>query len=165
MIIIFLLLFIFSCVFTLFWGYWSHKIMHSNIIPFISYAHNDHHYEQYPIRDLISLKYRDSGRNNSTYYFILLFSPYIAIMLLLCFFSTTGFLMGVSLFIGMVITGLLNDKIHEAFHLHDSIWHSFPGFRRLQMLHFMHHYRTNSNMGIFFMGFDRLFGTFQDTHN
>lgn len=145
-----------------FLGYVFHWMFHQKWSGFFYKAHDNHHNIQYPISDLISEKYREAGKDNSTFLFAIAFAPIIIVAVLLIVFGVIGKLLGAFLFVEMSIIGATNIWLHDGFHIHKSVWHKWPGFLKLRKLHFLHHKNTLTNFGIFSFTFDKLFGTYKE---
>jgi len=67
----------------------------------------------------------------------------------------------------MLIFGYLSNYLHDAFHIRNHWLNYVPTiktvFKHWTLLHWIHHWDTSKNYGIFFLGFDRIFGTFRKT--
>jgi sterol desaturase/sphingolipid hydroxylase (fatty acid hydroxylase superfamily) len=148
-----------------FLGYWSHRFFHSPKSGMLYLAHKNHHFLQYPKSNLLSSPtegYRSAGKDNTTYLFAAVFAPIVICAILLMVFKIIPVGIGVLILSEMAIVSIINEFLHSAFHLSKSIWHYFPGFKKLQKLHFIHHHRVLSNLGIYSYAWDRIFGTYRD---
>lgn len=110
-----------------------------------------HHNVLYPKDDLVSDKYRNAGKNNSVYLFVL---PSLVILAIPIYFHLWY------LVIEMLLLGWMHNYFHDATHIRNHYLNRFSLFRRWKQLHFKHHLDTSKNYGIFFFLFDRIFGSF-----
>lgn len=123
--------------------------------------HWAHHYKQYPANDMFSVKYRSSGKDNSIFLFGILLSPVVLGMLAMTIFHVVPMVLGILLLIEMGVVGYLNAAIHDDMHLFKSFWGRFWFFGELVYKHHIHHLDTSKNLGIFWFGWDKVFGSFQ----
>ena len=110
---------------------------------------------------MFSVKYRSSGKDNSIVLFGILFSPVVLGMLAMTIFHVVPMVLGILLLIEMGIVSVLNATIHDDMHLFESFWGRFWFFGELVYLHNIHHISTDKNLGIFYFGWDRVFGSFK----
>lgn len=158
-----LLLALISSVITGMLGYWVHMSFHHSWSgPFFK-AHQSHHFIQYPPGDLVSEVYRDAGKDNTLYLFALVFIPVIGAVIASIFLFGVSILSAIVIIVSMIGTGLLNDRLHDSFHLFKSPWQILPFYKNWQRLHFIHHYDISKNYGIYSFTYDKLFKTFSDT--
>lgn len=150
---------ILAFIFFTFLGYITHRWFHSKSSGVFFTAHMNHHLKQYPKNDLLSEKYRDAGKDNTFYYFLLVFSPFIISAIYL---ATVNFWLGLIILIEMAAVSALNDRLHDAFHIKDTFLKRFDFFRKLRRLHFIHHRDMSSNYGIFSFAWDKVFKTFKE---
>jgi sterol desaturase/sphingolipid hydroxylase (fatty acid hydroxylase superfamily) len=59
------------------------------------------------------------------------------------------------------VIGFLHGYVHDAFHIEGHWLERSRWFRRLRDLHAFHHRAMRTNLGIFWFGWDRAFGTFK----
>ncbi len=158
-------------------GYWIHRLLHSELIPFLSRSHMWHHLEDYaPGTNQRSDIYKDSSEDR----FSLLglgvewLVPISAVVLL---WSAGALLIGVSVWVTVLSVGtalawggLMFGYVHERFHVAETwMLRGKVGrwFRRARRLHDIHHHKLTDdgrmpyNMGIAFFWFDRVFGTYR----
>lgn len=145
-------------------GWVVHKFLHSKASKKWGLAHKFHHFQLYPAKDFFSDTYRDAGEHASPKFFILLALPILGGVVILWWIGILSLgMMIVSLLI-MFSVGILDDLIHDAFHIRNSWLTRLPiikhFFLRWRKLHYFHHQKTKTNFGIFNFWFDRLFGTF-----
>lgn len=157
---IYTLVLILVFMFLTFMGFAIHWSFHQKWSGIFYRKHYNHHFLQYPADDLLSDTYRHSGKDNSVVLFGICFSPIVLTAVLLTIFGVIPMFLGVMILIEMGIIGFLNDNLHDAFHLNKSFWMRFKYFERLRQLHFLHHYNTQSNFGIFSFVWDRFFRTY-----
>lgn len=153
---------IFSFIIMTLLGHLVHMAAHKPWSKIFYIAHRDHHNLQYPPSDLISDKYRSSGGNDTTIYFALIFSPLIIGNIVLTILGIIPIIFGIGFFLEMATISWLNVVIHDGVHLHQSFWHRFWFFERLQKLHNIHHQDQSKNFGIFYFVWDKLFGTYEE---
>lgn len=152
-----------SSVITCFFGYWTHRSFHCKWSgPFYT-AHTNHHFKQYPPDGpFTSDTYKGAGTQNTFWYFTLAFLPIIAIIIGSVFFLGISIWTCICVIGSMIGTGLLHDRIHDAFHLTKTKWQYLPLFAKWQALHRLHHTDQKSNFGIFSFTLDKVFKTFKD---
>lgn len=133
--------------------------------PWTGRAYKGHmqHHALYPPNDLTSLKYRKADWLNSGPF---LFTPPFLFIVLVA--GAIALLAGTSLWTvawlagGLLAFGLVNDYVHDSFHLEKCWMRRFAWYHRLQRHHFVHHRNAKRNLGIVTLAWDRLFGTFTD---
>jgi sterol desaturase/sphingolipid hydroxylase (fatty acid hydroxylase superfamily) len=86
--------------------------------------------------------------------------PVVAIPLILALCGVLSWWLALTLVVEVFIIGGIHGYIHDAFHLKQHWLLRFKWFRDLNVWHYAHHVRNETNYGIFWMGLDRLFGTF-----
>lgn len=145
-----------------FLGYVVHWAIHKPWSGRFYEAHTTHHVRLYPPGKLISEKYRDAGQHNTAYTFIIAFIPILAIPVALYFFSVislTTLIVSISM---MIIVGLLNDLIHDSFHVKNHwVGQIVPNYHHMRRLHFAHHVNVQQNFGIYGFFWDQLFRTYK----
>jgi sterol desaturase/sphingolipid hydroxylase (fatty acid hydroxylase superfamily) len=146
-----------------FLGYAFHWMFHQKWSGPFWKAHMVHHLFRYPPSSFLSAKYRDAGKDNTTWLFALVFAPLIIAVIVLTVFHIISLFIGISILIEMSLIGALNNSLHDSFHLTNSFWHRFWFFDRLVKLHLNHHIRMGSNFGIFSFSWDRIFRTYWGT--
>ena len=171
-----------SCAFAEFYGYWLHKLLHSEKIEFLSRGHMVHHLVDYgpgkPLRP--GPDYIVSARNRFNIFGI-------GMEWILPIGAAMGVVLGAmnaagigALYQGVfAVTGIawgwfmfsyMHDNMHvTGFWLEKNPWLAkwFLAARRLHDIHHMSldgHGRMNRNFGICFYFFDRLFGTLAPEH-
>ena len=125
-----------------------------------------HHLKMYPPEDFTSDVYRHAGTSSSSKYFALVALPVILAPIVL------GIIGIIPLHLVLIVLsieglmGLLNDRIHDAFHINNHWMSRVPGLRvifaRWTKLHYIHHVDMSKNYGIFTFHWDHLFKTFKD---
>lgn len=158
------LLFLASAFITSFIGYWAHRFFHSEYSGPFYKVHMNHHLIQYPpgggVDGFISDEYKSAGTSNSLYYFVAIFCPIIGGVIGATILLHISIWTCLSVLIGMVGAGLLHDRLHDSFHLKNTIWSNLPWFKEWQRYHYIHHQDMAKNYGIFLFIFDKLFKTF-----
>lgn len=125
-------------------------------------AHSKHH-TLYTPADFVSDIYRSPQGDSTIILFAILFAPCIGGVIAITVFGLIPLWTGIGMLIEMAIIGFANDRMHDSFHLTKSVWHRWPGYRKLRTLHEIHHQNTSTNYGIITFLWDRVFGTFRDT--
>lgn len=141
-------------------GYFAHRALHEKWAGPFYKGHMEHHLIQYPPAHLTSEKYLKPKWYNSG---ILLFAPAAALVLGVAGVLAT--LVGLSLdsyatfAVGVVAFGLLNDYVHDSFHIEKHWLQMVPGYNTLRELHFQHHVDMTKNYGIVTLLWDAAFKT------
>jgi sterol desaturase/sphingolipid hydroxylase (fatty acid hydroxylase superfamily) len=155
-----LVIFPISIVVASFVGYWMHRLLHESWVKPFNKAHMQHHLELYPPNDLTSEDYRKaSWYNRGT----LLFTPLFLLMLIVTCLVT--WFLGMSVWnvvaasVGFLAYGLLNDWLHDCFHLRDHFVNRLPWLSYARRMHFAHHVDMDKNYGIVSFEWDRIFKT------
>lgn len=146
-----------------FLGYAFHLMFHKPWSRRFYQAHMNHHLKQYPPSNFISDNYRDAGNDNTVWLFTIVFSPFVLTVLILTLTHVLSIFLGVSVLIEMILIGLLNNSMHDSFHLKKTFWHRFWFFDSLIKLHYYHHIDMSTNYGIFSFIWDKIFGTYKDS--
>lgn len=142
-------------------GHVAHYIMHKPWIKKLYRAHLVHHFKLYPIDDFESKTYRGAGSDSGTIFFTIMAFPLLALPFIAWILTPLSLLWAIGCVVGGIVFGLLNDWIHDSFHVTGHIFRLFPGWQRMRDLHFKHHIDVTINYGIWFFGWDRLAGTFR----
>jgi sterol desaturase/sphingolipid hydroxylase (fatty acid hydroxylase superfamily) len=162
-----------SCLYAELVGYGLHRLLHSELVPWLTRRHMVHHIHHYgPRMKMRSAAYLDGGAVARIGWewiapSLALFAVELAVLSALgvpvvhrVAFFASGFLWSLVLF----------HRAHEAMHVTaPSVFHLSPlhgWFRRARRMHDIHHLaiddegRFHKNFGIAFFWFDRLFGTY-----
>jgi len=162
MILLSLLVFLFVS----FFGYWVHRGLHKKFSGPFGKSHKTHHEIMYPVTDFKSDKYRSAGKDSSLIFFAVISIPIVALPFLLSFLGILSLVKALLIVGQMIFWGWLHNYIHDAFHINNHWLSRVPvvkiWFNRLIDLHFGHHCDVQKNFGIFFFGWDRLFGTYMN---
>lgn len=157
-VVIFLVSFIASSLI----GHWVHLLLHQPFMRWFYRAHLQHHV-LYPHGDVTSERYRKASWFNSGPF---LFTP--PFLFIIIVFGGLALLANISPWFvadvaaGLIAFGLVNDLIHDSFHL-DSCWlQRYAWYERLRGLHFVHHKNPKRNLGIATLVWDRTLGTFSN---
>lgn len=141
-------------------GYFAHRALHQEWTGPFYKGHMEHHLEQYPPDSLISDTYLKPKWYHSG---IMLFAPAAAAVLGVA--GVLGHLVGLSVdayltfAVGTVAFGLVNDYVHDSFHLRKHWLQMVPGYNTLRELHFQHHVDMTKNYGIVTLLWDSVFKT------
>lgn len=165
-----------SCVASELLGYWLHRLMHSGAIPFLSRNHMKHHLVLYgPLQRQRSETYRDAtddilSLGNIGLEWLVPAAMSIALVIGVFRFLHVALLyqllsLGITLAWSFLMLSYLHDMMHiEGFWLAKNKWLK-RWFLSARRLHDIHHRvlndrgLMNTNFGIGFFAFDRLFGT------
>jgi sterol desaturase/sphingolipid hydroxylase (fatty acid hydroxylase superfamily) len=159
---LYLAVFLFVLGLGTFLGYIFHRMFHQPWSGKFYDAHMTHHTKLYPASDYTSDEYREPGKDNTVWLFLLAFSPLGIIVLSLMLFSVIPIAMGIGIILEMILIGFVNNNMHDGFHLRKSFWDRFKFFSHLRKLHYEHHVDMSKNYGIFYFMWDKLFGTFKN---
>lgn len=144
-------------------GYWIHRGLHQSWSGPFHRGHMEHHLELYPTTRLTSDIYEVKKWYHSG---PVLFTPGAVVLLVVGAILT--WLLGASFWnflvfsFGLMSFGLLNDYVHDAFHLRVHWLQKLPLFRKLRRLHFQHHFNMEKNFGIVSLHWDTVFKTKMD---
>ena len=144
-----------------FLGYVMHWALHRRWTGKLNRSHMAHHIELYPPKDLMSDSYRSAGHMSTVWTFVMAFIPLIIIPVIFACVGVLSLLNAISVIAAMIIVGILNDVIHDSYHVNNHWLRKFPGYAKAQHLHFVHHRRMKKNMGIYEFNWDRMFGTYR----
>jgi sterol desaturase/sphingolipid hydroxylase (fatty acid hydroxylase superfamily) len=136
-------------------GYFIHMFLHSPRSGQAFRAHMNHHLKQYPTTSYLSEKYRSPGKDNTVFIFG-------AVLLVLCslMFIFLPLRFAIILSAEFLVLGLLNDYLHDRFHIHPHWLEKYKFFHKLRATHYLHHRDMKTNYGIFSFIFDRMCGTY-----
>jgi sterol desaturase/sphingolipid hydroxylase (fatty acid hydroxylase superfamily) len=170
-----------SCLVAEFTGYWLHRLLHSDKLPFLSRNHMAHHLLLYgPTQPMRAELYKDAthGRFSLGNVGLEWLAP-SAVLLALCWGAMCAFRVR-AIYQVIVLANLIVwpfftfSFLHDAMHLPNSWMARLPmvniWFRRPRRLHDIHHHslnnagRMNTNFGIGFFLFDRVFRTLATRH-
>lgn len=141
-------------------GYWMHRILHKEWMGRLHRSHMAHHEQHYPSHDFSSDVYREAGKDNTTWTFVVLGSPIILTPIVLwCLHVVDGATM-LSMLSGVGLVGFLNIYVHDWLHLNVHATHRISHVRRLIAIHRVHHEDMGKNFGIYSFVWDRICGTF-----
>lgn len=142
-------------------GYVVHYCLHRPFMGKFYQMHLTHHFKLYPPQNFLSEKYLDPGKDNTVVIFLLMGSPLIILPIVLFATHIISLPMLIAAMLSMAIFGIPNDLLHDAFHIKHHWLRKYQWFEKLTDLHFQHHVNIKSNYGIYFFGWDRLFGSLQ----
>ena len=135
-------------------GHALHWAMHKKWSGKLYKIHRAHH-KLYTYNNYYSIRYRSAGKDNSALYFVPLIALIVGSLILL---APSEFRLW--LLLESIAIGSINEILHINFHLDDSWLKKFKWFRKLNDLHKQHHRKVNTNYGIFWFGWDRVFGSY-----
>lgn len=124
-----------------------------------------HHLKMYPPEDYSSDVYRHAGNSSTPKYFALVALPVILAPIVLGILGILPLHLVLIVLAMEGLMGLLNDRVHDAFHINKHWMSRMPGLRTLfarwNKLHYLHHVDMSKNYGIFTFHWDHLFGTYK----
>lgn len=141
-------------------GHGVHWWLHNPRSRALHAAHLEHH-RLYPPRDLRGPVYRSAGADASTWRFVLPLGALVALLAQGMIWVGMSVPEVLVLVVLAAAVGFAHDIVHDAFHVEGHWLERAPGFLRLRAYHDVHHARSKSNLGILFLGWDRVFGTFR----
>jgi hypothetical protein len=149
-----------SIIVASFFGHLVHWSLHQAWTGPAHRGHMAHHTVHYPPGNMVSETYRTSHWSQSG---TLLFTPPLLIILgalggLMWWAGAPLWAVGVQ-GVAMVSFGLLNDFMHDSYHVRKHWLLRFRGYRHLRKMHFLHHHDMTINLGIVNHAWDRAFGT------
>jgi sterol desaturase/sphingolipid hydroxylase (fatty acid hydroxylase superfamily) len=165
-----------SCVVAEFFGYWLHRLLHSDKLPILSRGHLIHHFQIYgPRQPMRAENYKDATDNRFSVGNVGLewLGP-SAIILAFCwgimaFFAVPKPYQAISLGTLVLWPVFTFSYLHDRMHLSDFWMTRNPvlkaWFLKARRLHDIHHHslddegRMDANFGIGFYFFDRIFRT------
>jgi sterol desaturase/sphingolipid hydroxylase (fatty acid hydroxylase superfamily) len=140
-----------------------HRSLHQSWAGRFNKSHMAHHQKLYPPSDYQSETYRNPGKDNTVFIFVIPSIFMLAIPVVLGAVGVVAWWLTGVMVAEMLMIGWLHDTIHDAFHLTGHPLNKWRAFREWNRLHFVHHQDMSRNYGIFGFGFDKVFGTFE-TH-
>lgn len=143
-----------------FFGYVVHWLLHQSFMGRWNKAHMTHHEVLYPPCDYFSETYRHAGKDNTFIPFAIASLPLLGLPWVLLGFGVISFPLTIIIVLEMLLIGFLHDYLHETFHVPSHWLNRFKTVKKWNKRHYQHHVRMETNFGIFFFVWDRLFGTF-----
>ncbi len=147
-------------VMTLF-GYLVHWLLHQTWSGRLNHAHMTHHLRLYPTSDYLSDTYREAGKDNTVIMFFYFAIPLILFPAVLYVVHIISLVSMILLFVEIFVVGKLHDYFHDSFHIRHHPLKKYAFFNTWTDIHFVHHLDMQKNFGIFFFGWDALFGSWQ----
>lgn len=144
--------FIGSAVFTDLVGYWLHRWAHRPSSGPMHRAHMVHHVTNYPPKDVLSKKYRSSGKDSLAIWF----GPFL--LLYACLLLGFGVHPWATLPAALLVS-VLSSVAHDLSHVYPSIGWRWRVLIDASVRHHAHHFKMGRNFGILVPWWDRLFGT------
>jgi hypothetical protein len=135
-------------------GYGIHRLLHFRSMGVMYRAHLYHHKSVYPPDDYLSDEYREPMAEQTWYYLIpiLLFAA--------CFFAWHWYYVPFVALEGALVLKL-NAIVHDNLHIRGHRWERYAWFWRLRGLHYQHHVKEATNLGIFVWFPDKALGTYE----
>ena len=168
-----------SFLFAEFIGYFLHKLLHSEKVPWLSKSHMQHHLKDFgPMMKQRADSYKSGARDRINLVglgleWLIPTIGLIGVVSTLCLimgmrFYTIPFILGM-LGYSVVMHNLMHNAMHEKNHLLTKIPIVKTWFKKARKYHDIHHVRINdqgrmdTNYGISFFFMDRVFNTFKQT--
>lgn len=148
-------------IITTFFGYCVHLALHRPFMGKLYRSHLTHHQKLYPEHQFLSDEYLDAGKDNTVISFLLLGAPLIILPIVLLATHIISFVVFMTAMIGLGVFGGLHNYFHDQFHLRHSWLRRFEWFDRMTDLHYQHHISVHKNFGIYWFGWDKVFGSFE----
>lgn len=142
-------------------GHSIHWMIHQRWAGKLYKAHMTHHEVLYPVTDFLSDTYRQPGKDNTIFTFLVFSIPVFAVPVFLFVYGTLPLVTMALLIVEIFFIGWLHDYLHDVFHLRGHILKRIAYFRHLTDVHYMHHVDMQKNFGIFFFVWDRAFASYQ----
>ncbi len=161
MIIMILITILLTFIMITFFGFTLHYCLHRPFMGKFYQMHLTHHFKLYPPENFTSDKYLDPGKDNTVIIFLLMGSPLILLPIVLFAAHIISLPILITAMLSMALFGIPNNFLHDAFHIKHHWLRKYQWFAKLTDLHFQHHINIKSNYGIYFFGWDRLFGSLQ----
>ena len=122
-------------------------------------AHMTHHLIKYPPYDLTSDTYKGAGKDNTLFFFapIILFVLFVTTGV--CYAGLISTLHAALICAEILTISVVHEYIHTSFHLHKTNWKHLPGYSKMRLMHFKHHYNLKRNFGIIDFSWDAIFKT------
>jgi uncharacterized membrane protein len=164
--IIFLIAITLSFIVTNLFGWVVHFILHRKEAKQFNASHMAHHLKLYPPTDFFSDVYRDAGNDSTPKFFIVAAIPMLLSVAFFWWLGIISFFVACCSWSTMIGVGLLDNFLHDAFHIRNHWLNRVPLINRwydvLVKLHFLHHCDMTRNYGIFNFMWDRILKTFWD---
>lgn len=154
---------IISFLVTTIFGYFTHHALHQPWTGRFHRSHLVHHLLLYPKEDFTSNEYRNPGKDSSVIFFALMSVPLLLSVILLYLFGILSFKLTIITLCVMLFLGWLHDYLHDSFHINNHLASKIINKRLYKNwvdIHYNHHINMQSNLGIFWFGWDKLFKTF-----
>lgn len=137
-------------------GYIFHRLTHWSRMGALYDSHMTHHLKIYPPSNFFSDSYLKAGKDSFTIRFIPLF---LGVVILEFWFLPLH--LSVVALLTTSLCAFLNSYIHDSYHIRNHFLSKFRYYRRLRALHYLHHVQMSKNYGIYWLGFDKMAGTYK----
>ncbi len=154
-------------------GYAVHRLIHSGKVSWLENNHMEHHLALYPPGESQrSEVYREPRKYKTVFgigleWFIPITAVAIPSIALLLFLGVPVLYVGAGVLTSLAWAGFAMSYMHNGMHI-DKFWAARKNwYRKRRRLHDIHHHsldsvgKMDSNFGILFHGFDRIFGTYK----
>lgn len=137
-------------------GFGVHRLAHSPKSGKLFRDHLHHHAHAYPPSRYQTEKYLGDLKTSFLPYFVPIFvfvnlvaAAFLSWPLYVTFFVVSSFF------------SLANNYLHDSFHISGHWLRRFGWYHRMKSIHLVHHQNVKKNLGIYWYGFDRLFGSYR----
>jgi len=139
-------------------GYGVHRLAHWPKSGGLYRDHLYHHFQAYPPGQYMTEKYLGDLKTSFLPYFVPVF-----ILLNLTALAFLPWQLFVFFLTTSSIVALVNTYLHDSFHVSGHWLKRFSWHLHLSSVHLIHHHNVKRNLGIYWFGLDRIFGTFKKT--
>jgi sterol desaturase/sphingolipid hydroxylase (fatty acid hydroxylase superfamily) len=141
-------------------AYSVHRLAHSPKSGKLFRDHLHHHAQAYPPSRYQTEKYLGDLKTSFLPVFVPLFVLLNFVAAAVLPWPCFGVFFVVSSFFS-----LANNYLHDSFHVTGHWLRNFGWHKRLTVTHQVHHHNVKKNLGIYWYGLDRLFGSFRPSSN
>lgn len=144
-----------------FTGWVTHWMFHQKWSGKLHEAHEAHH-DMYSRGQFLSDAYLSTGSNSGTVFFTLFIIPVIAVAFTILMIFGVAWWTYPIILIESAFVGIIYNRIHDAIHIKNHPYEKYKWFRRLRILHRVHHANVQTNLGIYEFSWDRIMKTFRN---
>lgn len=137
-------------------GYAIHRMAHWPGSGPLYRKHLIHHFQAYPPHQLLSENYVGDLSTSFIPWFVPIF-----LVLVVGAYILLPWQLFLPAWATMATVALVNNHLHDSFHVTGHWLKRFRWHRNLSEVHFVHHHNVKRNLGIYWYGIDRLVGSFK----
>lgn len=137
-------------------GFFIHRLAHWPGSGKLFDNHLEHHSVAYPPGKFLSEEYLGDILTSFVPYFIPAFVITNGLAFLLLSWP-----LGLTVFLTTTLVSFANNIFHDSFHVKEHWLAKFRWHKKLRSIHFVHHRNVKKNLGIYWYGIDRIFGSFK----